>query len=174
MSPLLYHWGDKKDLVFARCTDGSGWASYIEKAYVMFRAQHTYEQMDTSSGSSPVTVDQIFYDFVGRYHKIQWIQGRGGGAPDVFLNNSPGLARGNADYTRTYLKNFIAKCRYYPTIATTWSRPSNLIGDHSYVVTGLSGDRVKVWEAMRDSSKTVRLRDFFDEFDTVYRARSRP
>jgi hypothetical protein len=171
-SPLLYHWGNKNDLVFARCTDGSGWAAYIEKAYVMFRAQHTYEQMDASDSSAPVSVEQILYDFVGRYHKIQFILGKNGG-PDVFLNNSPGEARGNAQYSRTYLRNFLKKCGQYPTIVTTWPRPNNLIGNHTYVVTAFKNDRVYLWEAMRNSKRSVRLRDFWDEIDTVYRSRSR-
>jgi hypothetical protein len=69
VSPVLYLDFFKKPR-FAFSTDGAGWVSYIEKAYVVLRGQHKYENLDFGSNNPP-TVHQFLSDLIGNYDKIE-------------------------------------------------------------------------------------------------------
>lgn len=164
ITPLLYSRPGHQNLWFAKCNDGSGWVSYIEKAYAVFGGKHRYEKLEE------LTVNRIFHDLLGRFDKIAVVDGK----PDVFLDHDADEARANDDYTRGYLEDFLDRAEKRPTIATTYGGGVSLIPGHTYVVVARRGKQVELWEAMHNSTELVKLSDFFEEFDGVYQARKKP
>lgn len=66
VSPVLYLRQGKPGQViprFAMATDDSGWVSYIEKAYVVYRCKHKYSNLDfLGSSATPLTVERVVED----------------------------------------------------------------------------------------------------------------
>lgn len=172
VSPLLYY-RDKdtfRRLQYAYSNTHLGsnvWVSYIEKAYVAWRSRGgmRYENLDYESANPPST-DRVFFDLVGSYNLIQKEASK---APDVFLRHTSDLmATANENYSETVLKRFLNDSQKKATIATTWSDPDSLIGMHTYVIEKFTAPSVHVWEAIGGRRKKIELKNFWDEFNSLY------
>jgi hypothetical protein len=177
---------EPKNLLFSWASDG-GWASYIEKAYVVFRGENKYENLDFA-----LTVGRVFLDVIGPFNQIDTAHVRA--KPEVTLNcqtvNDMGAGIGvEGKFSNAFLRTFLARARTRPTVASTWEDPDSLIGNHTYLVLGLGsrdkvlplrgnkprGDFVHVMHflssrADRAKSRVIHMNDFWREFDGVYQS----
>lgn len=68
ISPRLYLESNSSDQTkiiprFGAATDGTGWVSYIEKAYVVFRAENLYRNLDLlGQTATPLSVERVIDD----------------------------------------------------------------------------------------------------------------
>lgn len=176
---------------FARSTDtGAGWVSYLEKAYVVHRAQHRYENLDMDS-SNALSVHQVMIDLLGRYDKIeletvvvtkkgkQVVTAQG----DVWKNLNENLETTevyddlSGDKLESSLEKRLRKVKIKATVATTPAHEElhtrlGLVGQHTYAVISYndSRDRITLYDAMRGEIKEVSLDDFKIAFDGLYQA----
>ncbi|GJL61844.1 MAG: hypothetical protein NPIRA04_04980 [Nitrospirales bacterium] len=181
LTPFLYFTSGNR-LRFASSTDGAGYVSYIEKAYVMLKGAHRYENLDAFKAANPLTVSRIMIDLVGPINKIDFALN---GTGEIFQNLTKPRETIPASrvkrVTTTLLRTFLKKANpthLHPraTIATTRDsgpllRQLNLVGFHTYAVLSFSNDRVRVFEAMRGTERTLSLHNFRRAFDTVLQAR---
>ncbi|SDG93741.1 hypothetical protein [Nitrosomonas sp. Nm132] len=165
------------NLTFSRASDG-GWASYIEKAYVVMRGKNRYENLNMHAMDPPLTVNRFFFDVLGRFTKIQFETN------EIFFSLRPSLnvegkeiwiteERFIRPLTRGRLKALLILTHERPTIATTHAASSRLIREHTYLVTHLSRAGVHVQEFMRRSPpEAIPLADLGREFDAIYQSSS--
>ncbi len=182
---------------FAFSTDGAGWVSYIEKAYVVLRGQHRYENLGFKSANSP-TVHQFLSDLVGNYDQIQLetivrkvrrrevvtVQGDVLRNVDESKNAAPvfpeDLRLVEDLRGRTLEKSLEAMLRQVTKRATIATTPEhndlhtrlNLVGSHTLAVLSYDDkrDRVELFDAMRGNILEIELDDFKMAFDSIYQA----
>lgn len=168
LTPMLYMMGSKP--FYALSTDGTAWVSLIEKAYVMFRAGHLYENLNADEGATPPTVEQIMFDFFGPFIGVKNLS-----KPDVvnFVSGSgPGGTNWDITDSRTSLLTLLRNANKRATIAVTHDENSGfgLINFHTYSVIKYDRGHIYVHEAMRGSDAKLTLDQFKKGFESVYQA----
>jgi hypothetical protein len=182
---------------FASTTDGAGWVSYIEKAYVVLRGHHIYENLDFQS-ANPLTVHQFVTDLIGNYDKIELetivriikkkeVETRQG---DVLKNvnadrNSAPVFPEDLKFVddlrdrqlERALEVMLRQTARRATIATTPVHNEihtrlNLVGEHTLAVLSYNDkrNRVRLFDAMRGNELEIELDDFILAFDSIYQA----
>lgn len=182
VSPILYFNSLMKPR-FTYSDDGSGWASYVEKAYVAYRAQFQYSNLDLLSAGRPLTVERIMEDLVHDFSKLE-INGSGGGVLYRDLEPEwldPGVEDifGTTDATDLSKKTIKKKlagifklAHERATIATTPDGVGHgLVGSHTYAVLRYRDGVVTVFDAMRVKEHKIKPSDFLKAFDAVFQAR---
>jgi hypothetical protein len=196
ISPMLYLDGKRKPR-FAFSKDGSGWMSYIEKAYVVYRAQGLYENLEFKGIFNPLTVERVMEDLVHEFDQIA-IADRGGillrdpepvntnpqrlpsqaidgrfeqQGPDTF--GTTDHASLNAARLRSTIKARLQHAGTRATIATTPSSGNlhGLTGNHTFAVTSFGKDRVQLFDAIAGAVKVLSLDDFIEAVGALYQAR---
>jgi hypothetical protein len=172
VSPVLY-FNFFEAPRFALSQDGSGWVSYIEKAYAVLRGTHAYERLNN------LDPGLAMFDMVGLHHKVEIDD-----ADHATLFRNTNEVKDASSITdldsrniAKELGNLLADSKRRATIATTPSSPGfDLVGDHTYVVLSFdaSTKRVRLFEAMRASEPVLTLDEFRQAFDAVYQAVSHP
>lgn len=196
ISPMLYLDGERKPR-FALSKDGAGWISYIEKAYVVYRAQGLYENLNFEGIFNPLTVERMMEDLVHEFDKIKFTDGGGTlfrdldpqnvdpqrypsqkiegkqeqPGPDTFeLKEQKSL---KATKLREAVKAMLLVVKTRATIATTPSSGNlhGLTGDHTFAVISFGRDRVQLFDAIAGAVKVLSLDDFIEAVDSLYQAR---
>ncbi|MCC6536098.1 MAG: hypothetical protein IT162_01010 [Bryobacterales bacterium] len=178
VSPILY-FDNLYHPRFTMCSNGDGWASYIEKAYVIHRGSFHYANLNFLGGGSATPVERVMEDLVHEFLKFdldERVVYR-----DLELNEDNGKwetanwreigARGMAGK----LRSILAQARRKPTVATTPSSAANhadldLVGQHTYAVLRYRDNNVTLFDAMRARELTITVRQLLAGFDNVYQA----
>lgn len=182
VSPLLYVNNLMKPrFTFSETATTAGWASYIEKAYVNYRAAHTYENLNLLSTRNPLSVERIMEDLVHDFSKLEIGVNGGTLLRDLEEGGEGGFGTSDfADYGKDGLKkkliDMFKLAKERPTIATTPSSASNhgalnLVGSHTYAVLRYADGRVTVYDAMRVREHKLKTSDFIKAFDALFQAR---
>lgn len=193
VSPVLYlDFFDKPR--FASSADGSGWVSYIEKAYVVLRGQHRYENLDMNS-ANPISVHQFVSDLFGNYDKVELetivkikkkkevvtAQGDVLKNVDEFRNTDNFFDDLTGTKLEAALETMLRQVGKRATIATTPEHNDlhtslGLVGSHTVAVLSYNDkkNRVTVFDAMRANTLEITLDDFKIAFDAVYQATEHP
>lgn len=173
---------------FAHATDGSSWVSYIEKAYVIFRCGHVYENLNFLGGAIPLSVERVLEDVAVDFDRLtiqidsapgERLRLSGATMRDlepVSFDPPPGQEADegftstrfadhrNAAAVRTAARAMLRRVNTHPTIATT--------AFHTVAVIGWDGRSVTVHDALETRRATpMRLDEFLRRHDGLYQVR---
>lgn len=177
ITPRLYL-GSHNQPRFTMVDDGSGWASYIEKAYVSYRAGYHYSEFDLlGRAANPLSVERIVEDVATDFDMIDITNNTRfrdfepvspdppPGYLEDFQSTDSRRFRGTQGTTRA-LEALLKNVDSRPTIAT-----SRL---HTRSVIGFSDNKVLLYDAIanRQPAKfNMELRHFVAQHDRVYQVR---
>ena len=185
LSPFLYFDGLGHPR-FAFSDDKAGWASYIEKAYVMLRGNHVYENLDAVDSKkpsrsrkpqAPLSVQRIMIDLVGPIDQADMTTF---GKEELVLDiDDPSVGGFSQKLTKSRLKKILKQSNRYATIATTPSTSADaskhgIVTFHTYTVVSSNGKTVKLYNALPTIGKRepkISFNDFWKIFDGVFQAR---
>lgn len=163
---------------FAKAADGAGWVSYIEKAYVAYRAKYIYKNLDFfGQDVKPLTVERIIediaidFDALGlsehrKYYDLE---------PHTLDPAADNLDKfDTADYKDLSNKNTI---RYLKTMLRNAGKRATVASTHNHVraVLGYKNGKVKLHDAMGhllNHTYDMKLRDFLHSHSDVYQVRN--
>ena len=190
VTPLLYLDGGNRPR-FGKSTTGSGWVSYIEKAYVGYRGRWHYENLDLLDVPNPVLVERVMEDIVFEFDSItidgdrrgmllQDLESASLDPPEDEKESFGTLMWQTLDrkQMRRFVRKFLGRAGRLATVATTDSQNPihstvGLVGNHTYAVLNYSSrlDKIRLFDAMHGSPVKLTLRQFISAMDNMYQAR---
>lgn len=165
VSGLIYFQGS---IVYAYSSDRTAWVPLIEKAYVLKFNNTVYEDLDKGTGG--LSVLAVMLDLVGKcdhYNIDTMTQTKSIKPDDVTGPSRDTFSLPSSRFGDNTLESVLRKADTLPTVAGAKDHATKAIGWHAYTVLGMTGDKVKLREAMRDSSLSLTLLEFKQDFDTV-------
>lgn len=160
---------------FAMADDGSGWVSYIEKAYVVYRGNYEYRNLDfLGEAAEKLTVSRICEDVWAEFDRLDIDDGilhlddesdsfdPPPGYVEAFEGEKMERIIGRQALRKKVVK-YLSRAAKRPTIATTV--------DHTLAVLGLSGGEVTLFDCMRSSEVSMSVREFIATHDAIYQVR---
>jgi hypothetical protein len=185
ISPLLYmdeRQPHRYKPRFAMAADDSGWVSYIEKAYVVYRCKHKYSNLDfLGSSGIPLTVARVVEDVA---HDFDWFRlterqlwldpephsfdpPPGNESDEIFeLDERRIVAFRSKDRVARRLRDVFGDHNTRATIVTTHN--------HTLAVVGYNDTtrEVTLYDAMRKATlPPMNLSSFLRSHDAVYQVR---
>lgn len=174
MTPFLYADAKNKPR-FGLSTDDEGWVSYIEKAYVMYRGDYKYENLNFLNGRpDAIAVERVIEDVAHGFDKLDLDD-------DVFYEDfdpvsfDPPPGQAETFQSTSYrdlptrgaevrkLKQVLKNVKKRATVATTHN--------HTKAVLDYANGKVTMFDAMRSQTFKLTVKQFLGQHDAVYQVR---